>query len=492
MNIFSRKFQNPKLIYLILFFILTLGLFFRTYKLDIFYTFNHDQDLYSWIVKDILVDHHFRLIGQLTSIEGVFIGPLFYYLLVPFFALTNLDPIGANILTTIIGLATVFSLYFVISRFFSQKAGIIAAFLYAVSWPNAFFDRWVVPTEPTIIWSVWLLYSLFLLNKGNPKAWVLLGILFGLIWHIHVALLPLILLVPLVFLLSGKRYSLKVFFLPAIIFFLLTMPFWAFEIRHNFQQTLSLLSAVSQNKGTGEGLFRLSKVINASGGALSGNMFYRVDIPSTVGFLVWGILFFFLMVKKILTGRQQLILLGWLFLSLASQFISKRPISEYYFANLTATFFLLFSLVLTYFLNYKKTKYLVWAFLVFFLIRNIVALVDLPNALDGYAEKKRAIEYIQNDALARGFSCVGINYITDYGNGVGFYYLLWLKDLNPVKPGEGVPIYNIVIPWTNSSKDINSTFGTIGVILPPHDVLYNPQKCQDKNNQLELPLGFTK
>ena len=66
--------------------VIGIALFFRLYKLREFYIFEHDQDLYSFIVRDIL-SGHFRLIGQLTSIDGVFIGPLYYYLLAPFYAL---------------------------------------------------------------------------------------------------------------------------------------------------------------------------------------------------------------------------------------------------------------------------------------------------------------------------------------------------------------------------------------------------------------------
>ena len=61
-------------------FILLLGLFFRLYNLEIFYPWGHDQDLFAWIAKDIIIDDHLRLIGQETSIIGVFIGPIFYYL----------------------------------------------------------------------------------------------------------------------------------------------------------------------------------------------------------------------------------------------------------------------------------------------------------------------------------------------------------------------------------------------------------------------------
>src|SRR3989344_1725053 len=67
--------------------ILAIGLFLRTYDIVDRYEFAHDGDLFSWIVKDIVVDKHLRLIGQLTTAPGIFIGPLFYYSLIQFFIL---------------------------------------------------------------------------------------------------------------------------------------------------------------------------------------------------------------------------------------------------------------------------------------------------------------------------------------------------------------------------------------------------------------------
>ena len=67
--------------------IFVIGLFFRIYRLADNFGFGHEQDLQAWIVKDIALDHHPRLIGQETSITGLFIGPLYYYILALFFAL---------------------------------------------------------------------------------------------------------------------------------------------------------------------------------------------------------------------------------------------------------------------------------------------------------------------------------------------------------------------------------------------------------------------
>src|SRR3989338_4359605 len=131
---------------LILFLIILIGLFFRTYLAVERFEFGHDGDLYSWIVKDIVVNHHFRLIGQLTSAPGIFIGGLFYYLLIPFFLLSNMDPIGTTSFAIIIGLVTIFSLYFVLSKLFKTEVGLIASFLYATLLTTVNADRWIVPT----------------------------------------------------------------------------------------------------------------------------------------------------------------------------------------------------------------------------------------------------------------------------------------------------------------------------------------------------------
>src|SRR3989344_4950373 len=127
----------------VLMLILFVGLFLRLYKLQELYIFAHDQDLYSWIVKDIWIDKHFRLIGQITSFPGVFIGSLYYYLLVPFFILSKLDPWGAGLLGGAIGLLNIASIYKVFSRISNYWVGIIGSLIYAVSWGTVMFDRWI-------------------------------------------------------------------------------------------------------------------------------------------------------------------------------------------------------------------------------------------------------------------------------------------------------------------------------------------------------------
>ncbi|KKR81041.1 MAG: hypothetical protein UU73_C0001G0190 [Candidatus Daviesbacteria bacterium GW2011_GWA1_41_61] len=471
--------------------ILLLGLFFRIYKLESFYIFTHDQDLYSWIVKDILVDKHYRLIGQLTSIDGVFIGPLFYYFLTPFFVGLKMNPLAATIPGTIIGLLTVYSFYWVLKRLFNQEVGLIASFLYSVSWTNAFFDRWIVPTQPTVLWSVWFLYALFIFYKGNQKSFILLAILSGLIWHIHVALGPLLLLIPLVLVISRPKTYLKNLLIPLFIFLILTAPFWFFEIRHDFGQIRGLWFFLAQDSEEAEGLFRLSRILDNAAGPLGGNLIFGYKISGLLEILLLGIISLYLNFKKAIFKNHLLILWVWVVVMLLSQLVSKRGISEYYFANLVVIPILLVS-VLTSYLYQNSRKNIILLFIGGFFLVNTYFFIKMPEYGDSYLEKKRVVEYIQNDMSKNNYPCIGVNYIAKFGTDVGFRYLLWWKGVNLIKPGSGAPNYNIVIPWSTSEGEIDARFGSLGVILPKEEKFNDYKVCSDPNNQLLPLLGFTK
>jgi 4-amino-4-deoxy-L-arabinose transferase-like glycosyltransferase len=155
--------------YLPIVLILALAFFLRVYKAKELFNYDHDNDLAFWIVKDVLVNHHLRLIGQQTSVTGVFIGALFYYLQIPFYLIGKMDSYPTVFLTVILGTFSVFSFYFVFSKIFGKKVGLIGALIYAVSQLIVFSDREVVPTMPVMVWTVWYLYDLFLIYKGKQK-----------------------------------------------------------------------------------------------------------------------------------------------------------------------------------------------------------------------------------------------------------------------------------------------------------------------------------
>ena len=176
--------------------IVVFGLSLRLYRVVPRFTYSHDQDLIGWFIRDVL-SGHLRLVGQETSVPGVFIGPVFYYLLIPFYLLFGLSPVGGQAFVLVLSILTIISIYFVFEKIFNRKFGLIGAFVYSVSFYFVLNNVEVVPTMPISLWSIWFLYSLFLLLKGKKFGYVLSFGLIAFAWSISFVLVLLALLIPI-------------------------------------------------------------------------------------------------------------------------------------------------------------------------------------------------------------------------------------------------------------------------------------------------------
>lgn len=122
----QKKIQRFLIKYFFLLAILVLGLFPQTYQAKQLFLYSRDQDLAEWITKDIVFNHHLRLIGQEASMQGAFIGPLFYCSLMPFYPAFKMDPIGGVVLVTLLGLLSIWSFYFVLGEVPEKRLGSIS------------------------------------------------------------------------------------------------------------------------------------------------------------------------------------------------------------------------------------------------------------------------------------------------------------------------------------------------------------------------------
>lgn len=480
--------------------ILLIGLFFRTYAVVERYDFAHDHDLFSWIVKDIVVDGHPRLIGQLTSAPGIFIGPLFYYSLIPFFLLLNMDPVGAIIPITITGILTIISYYFVFSKLFNKKVGLIIAFLYATLLSTVGLDRRVAPSTYTNLWVIWYFYTVVNLSRGNYFVLPILGVLLGLIWHIHIALLPALTAVPFAFVFSKKLPDVKNIIKFFITLFITSTPLIIFEMKHGFIQTVSLINNFTVSHSGEIGFSKLNQVLQMITKNLNSLFFapQYIDFTHNVLFLILFLSFsIFLIRKRLILAKEFAVFLFWIIGVVLFFSLSSSPISEYYFANIEIIFLTLASLFL-YFL-YKTSnlgKYFVLTLLSLILIKNAFFLVTQDFYKKGYNERKAIVDFIFKDAKKKNYPCAGITYITSPGENVGFRYFFYLKDLKIKHPSYDLPVYNIVIP-EELSKETEQKFGHVGLITPDPKKLPTPdlidQNCQGENTNLtDLMFGFTR
>jgi len=185
--------------YLFLFvFLLVLHVFLRFFELEARMQFTWDQVRDAWVMKDMIVDGKFPLLGTVAKgNSGFFTGPAYYYLLAPFYLMTNLDPIAAGIFSGVVSTVTFLALYIITKKIFSHGVALCATFLYTVSSSANTFDRvpWNVIFIPFV--SLLMLYFLYELLKGNIRSLIPLSIVLGFSFHIHftsIYYLPIILL----------------------------------------------------------------------------------------------------------------------------------------------------------------------------------------------------------------------------------------------------------------------------------------------------------
>lgn len=473
---------------LILGVILVLGFIWRIYNFEKGFSFAHDQDLYSWIAKDILINHHQRLIGQVTSVEGVFIGSAYYYLMAIFYWIFNLNPLSAVIPTVVGGLITIGSIYWIFSRHFGKYIGAIGAFIYSVSFGVAAYDRWSVPTQPTMLWSVWYLLVILEAIRGNQKIIYLYAVLLGLLWQIHIALLPVVIIPMIAF--GLRKFEIKKMLIAGIILMLTASPFFIFEIRHNFSQSRAILNGSQKEMGGPTGKMKVIKVLNASGKEIQTRLFFGWDKFSKSEYWWFGYLavFTFIFYKKREWRRHLFILSLWPISMLVIQFWSKRVVSEYYFSNILPVVILILSIAL----SEIRRKYIILGLGLGYFLLNLGWLVNKSELDHSYYYRNKLVKAIKADVIKNKYSCVAVNFIADPGFSWGFRYLWWYNGVGVVKASTpNIPIYNVFVPAPLGDKDKAQYFGRFGLVRPENKIYsINPDDCKKDEYQLEPMLGY--
>lgn len=489
-----KKFIIKNYLFLI---ILGLGLFLKSYKPLQLFIYSHDQDLAGWIIKDVVVNKHLRLIGQETSTQGVFIGPFFYYLLIPFYLLFGMDPMGGVVMVTLLGAFGIWSYYFVFLKIFNKSTGLIASLVYATSFYTVLTDREVVPTTPVIIWTAWFLYSLHLILSGDQKkGFVLGGILLGLAWNFNLALVIIAPLILIAFILGRKKLSIKAVIFGAISMMVTSLPLIVFELRHGFSQTKAVLGALITGQGDFSGILpkfqrAITLISKNATGLLWGSL---ANVPHKWAlYLLIGLLFI-IAIKKLI--KKELIILWSIWLVTYLVFFSLNPIilSEYYFNGMTVVWIGIVSVTLSSLFDQKKFKKLSIYLIALFLIVNVYRLFSMDNSRMGYIEKKQLVAHIKQDALIHNYPCVAVSYITKPGFNFGYRYFFWQEDMHVNNPKSGSPVYTVVFPHSLVDR-LDKSFGSLGLILPDYERYTEEEieiSCSGENSNLTDPLfGYT-
>lgn len=235
----SIKITKLELIFLAA--IIVIGSFLRLYRVSDTAMFLGDQGRDAIIAKNILKNGDVALIGPVTSVGNMYLGPFYYYFMVPWLAMTYPSPIGPAIGVALIGILTIPMLYFITRKLFSKTSAVFATSIYTISSVVVAQSRfsWNPNLAPTA--GLLLFYFLYQIVKEKKYISIIWAtICFAVLTQLHyMAMITGIILglVVIFQLIRDKlnRISIIKYSLISLFIFLISLiPLIAFDIRHDY------------------------------------------------------------------------------------------------------------------------------------------------------------------------------------------------------------------------------------------------------------------
>lgn len=379
--------KNQRLL-LPLLIILILSAFIRFYRISDYLHFLGDEGRDVLVVKRILIDHEFTLLGPITSVGSMYLGPIYYYMMAPFLFLFNMDPVGPAVMVILLCLATIILIYKIGTEFFDLKTAIISSLLYSFSPLVIVYSRFSWNPNAVPFFATLFIYSLLEVLIKKRMKWIYVsGLSLGVLFQLHylaLMFIPLIILLLIV----NKQFNLKNILKVTIGTIITYSPFIFFELRHHFPNTQTALRFIARTGGAAT--FSLNKfffiVVD-----LTTRAFWRIVVIESN--LVSKILMIFLFITFILIFRQKkpafnnralVILLSWFAVSLFFFGLYTGAIYDYYMVVFFPLPALLTGIAFSWYLSKKKVFRIMTlvflSLLLFYQLKNSPLLKE-PNRL---------------------------------------------------------------------------------------------------------------
>lgn len=235
--------KNLKLLITI---ILVLSSILRFYRVEELFIFSADEEHQLTLAQSIVKDFHPVWIGVSAADTGFYMGPFWVYFSAFWLWIMHGDPRIVAYIAAAIGVLTTFLVYLVGKKLFGLKAGLMGSFLYACLPLVVYFDRRFWNPAPTAILSLGLLFSIYQ-TKYSRKWWIAVAFLYGMVFHVHLSLVPFIVLAAYA-LVSYSKPGLKIALLAVFAFLLVVSPLIIFDYFHklsNISTPLRVAQTVS-------------------------------------------------------------------------------------------------------------------------------------------------------------------------------------------------------------------------------------------------------
>lgn len=455
---------------IILAIITIIGCIIRFTNLQDNFFLGYDQARDTQRIYEILYEKNIKLVGPETDIPGVFNGPLLYYLLLPGYFLTNFNPHSAAVLLILLNLTGIVVLFFAGKELFNTKVGYIAAFLWAISYEQANYSRYISNASLMPLLTLMFFAGLGMWYiKKKEKGLIMSVIGFALAIHVGFYFIYL----GIFYFIFRARMSIRTFFKAVGVGTLLLSPFIIAELRWGFQAVHSLFGFFFKENEIGQPLNNLTSyfqsVINSTYYS-----FFSLNTFFTFLLLIAAIIYIF---KAYGTTKQGIFLMVWIFSTLPlfafeSGVVTGPTIQSSMLGGVT----LLFALVI--YQLFQQKQFIVGVLLLIAITISNIRLLTNEKFMSSelfayqdmsYKDQKELIDYTYQSAVKEKFSICAITNPFFVNTLWSYLYKMY-----------GEKKYGYVPFWSGAEQTINKTF------LP-----YDTDHADTRYLIIEPPSGVT-
>jgi len=379
------------------FLLLVVASFLRLWNLPLNLLFLGDQGRDALIVSKIFTENDLVFIGPVTSVGNMYLGPFYYYFMLPFLKLSYPSPVGPAYALALLGVLTVFLVYYWGKTLLGRRAAVIAAALYTVSATVITYTRFSWNPNPAPLVALAMIFATYKAWKVNAWYWVVVAAGFSIIIQLHYLALLSAGGAGLIWLLQLKEnwnrdshttpvaVNLKRQLLATAIGGLILLasltPLFLFDSKHDWLNLRALQKMVTQEDtfsgpGSESLVTKIPRTIKETHGR-SMHILFEITIgkqrqlnTALLGIVVLALVY-------LLTQRRQphrsglIVICCYLVTGIIGTSLYEHTIFDHYIAYLFPVTFLVFGVILAFLSRALAGKVMVVAFVTGFLVWNI-------------------------------------------------------------------------------------------------------------------------
>lgn len=418
-----------------LIFLFFLAFFLRFYLLPQNLFFGPEQGIDFLVIRDIAVNHKLTLIGAKTDVSGVFHGPIYYYLAVIPFILSQGNPLFISLFLIVLNTLSVFFMYYLGKIIGGERFGIIAAIIFTVSFQAVVYPRWLSSHPLAIPLSCLFFIFFYRFLKGSKKDLVFASVALGLLNQaefLHIIFFSTITIMLFLFYFKNFRKENPIFVLLCtfIAVALTGGTYILFDLKHGFLISKNLLSLAAGS--TGYHISIAQAIIDIWNSII--RVFMRTILPvSFIGSLILFLTAIILLIQKIVKKEKNFFpLLIWFVIPLVLLIVFRHNILDQFFVSFIPLFVLITALVIDFL--WQKKQIFGFILLAFIIVINLFTWWrNIPTNQNvffqstqpdlRYSDELGTLDDIYKQADKKPFSFQ--SYTIPYWTQQGWQYLFW-------------------------------------------------------------------